>query len=125
MSDVVIRVENLGKRYRLQHQAQRQRYTALRDVLADGTKSVAKRLWSAFRRPKFSVSGSQHFSISPVEDFWALRDVSFSVRQGETLGIIGRNGAGKSTLLKILSRITEPTEVRARIKGRVASLLEA
>ncbi len=62
--------------------------------------------------------------LSPREAFWALRNVSFEVQQGEVLGIIGRNGAGKSTLLKVLSRITEPTEGRVRIRGRVASLLE-
>jgi len=121
LSEVVIRVENLGKRYRIQHRQQRQRYVALRDVLADQTKSMARRLWSVVRGP---------WSRSPVvhspsqEDFWALRDISFDVKQGDSLGIIGRNGAGKSTLLKILSRITVPTEGRFRMRGRIASLLE-
>ncbi|MCX6925597.1 MAG: ABC transporter ATP-binding protein, partial [Verrucomicrobia bacterium] len=82
---------------------------------------LARRLWSALRPSPLSSLPS---SRSASEDFWALKDVSFSVRQGETLGIIGRNGAGKSTLLKILSRITEPSEGRVQIKGRVASLLE-
>ena len=127
MSEAIISVEGLGKRYRIRHQQQGGvRYKALRDVLADTTKSVGKRLWSI-------ISAFQHFSVSAFEnvlrppsseDFWALKAVSFEVRQGETLGIIGRNGAGKSTLLKILSRITEPTEGRVRIKGRVGSLLE-
>jgi lipopolysaccharide transport system ATP-binding protein len=108
----VISVENLGKTYRISHQAERQRYVALRDVIAD-------KLQGLFRPRKLRTGDH-----SSMEDFWALKDVSFEVKQGEVLGIIGRNGAGKSTLLKILSRITEPSEGRVRIKGRVASLLE-
>jgi lipopolysaccharide transport system ATP-binding protein len=125
MSDLVIRVENLGKKYRILHQRDRQRYVTLRDLLAD--KLLAPKRWL---ESQIANGGARHAlkpaynTASKREDFWALKDVSFEVKRGEVLGVIGRNGAGKSTLLKILSRITEPTEGLARIRGRVASLLE-
>ncbi|MDD2308773.1 MAG: polysaccharide ABC transporter ATP-binding protein [Desulfuromonadaceae bacterium] len=112
----VITVENLGKKYTLQHQ-QREQYTALRDVITNGVRNLSKKILSPFTPHSSPLTASQ-------EDFWALKDVSFEVKQGDRVGIIGRNGAGKSTLLKILSRITEPTTGSIRIKGRVASLLE-
>ena len=110
----VISVENLSKKYIIDHQKQ-ERHTTLRDALANGAKQFADKLIHPFAVPQ---NDPTH------EEFWALKEVSFDIRQGDRVGIIGRNGAGKSTLLKILSRITEPTSGKISIKGRVASLLE-
>ena len=104
MSDSAIIVENLSKKYIIGHQ-QEERYSTLRDSIV-----------STFKR-------KQKSDLS-TEEFWALKDVSFNIKQGDRVGVIGRNGAGKSTLLKILSRITEPTDGRIHMHGRVASLLE-
>ncbi|HEV2223910.1 MAG TPA: ABC transporter ATP-binding protein [Candidatus Acidoferrales bacterium] len=101
MSDAAIRVDGIGKRYRV---GQRESYRALRDVLSNAFRSNGRR--------------------KPKDFIWAVRDVSFEVKQGEVVGLIGRNGAGKSTLLKLLARITRPTVGRAELHGRIASLLE-
>jgi lipopolysaccharide transport system ATP-binding protein len=110
MSSSIIRVDNISKEFVLSHEVQ-EKYTALRDVVA----SKAKRL--------FSFAGTKEEKATK-EVFFALRNVSFDINQGDRVGIMGRNGAGKSTLLKILSRITEPSSGRIAIRGRVASLLE-
>ena len=108
--DLVIRVEGLGKRYRIRDRNAQRRLT---DSLA------------GWLRPRARMPGSASQDADRAGDWiWALRDVSFEVRAGEVVGLIGRNGAGKSTLLKLLSRITRPTEGSAWIRGRIASLLE-
>ena len=120
----VIKIENLSKKYLISErpsQGQAYQYTALRDVL---TRQLARPV-AALRQMIGGTRDSQESRRQNENaDFWALKDVCLEVKQGDRVAIVGRNGAGKSTLLKILSRITEPTEGRVRIKGRVASLLE-
>src|SRR3990170_1403320 len=123
MRDLALDVTDLGKKYRIgqRHGA----YRTLRDVLAGALAGRGRNRPSASvstatdeRRPPSTVHRP------PSDEIWALRGVTFDLERGQVLGIIGRNGAGKSTLLKLLSRVTEPSEGRAEIRGRVGSLLE-
>lgn len=111
---IAVTVESLSKKYIIRHQ-NRPRHATIRDVVSSSVRSLMQRVAHPLTARKDHPT---------YEEFWALKDVGFDIHQGERVGIIGRNGAGKSTLLKILSRITEPTTGRVKIRGRVASLLE-
>ena len=115
---LALQTEKLSKRYSIGHEA------AGRDARASFRETLARHARNLRRNAVDLARGRQIIQGDEVEEFWALKNVSFEVNRGEVVGIIGLNGAGKTTLLKILSRITELTEGRATIRGRVASLLE-
>jgi lipopolysaccharide transport system ATP-binding protein len=114
MGDIAIRVQGLSKQYRIGKQ---ERYRTLRDVLMDA-------MYAPFRRAAGLLRGNAAAAANLNEIIWALRDVSFEIKKGDVVGIVGRNGAGKSTLLKILSRITDPTKGQIDVYGHVGALLE-
>src|SRR5260221_1535709 len=114
MSNTAIHIQGLSKKYRI---GRREQYRTFRDVLTNTITAPLQRVRGLLR-------GNASAAANLTDTIWALKDVSFSVKQGEVIGLIGHNGAGKSTLLKILSRITEPTEGRAEVFGRVGALLE-
>jgi lipopolysaccharide transport system ATP-binding protein len=117
MLEPIITVENVSKRYLVGHEFNRREHTTLRDAITHEVRNFARNAIDV-------LHGRQVVRGDDIEVFWALKNVDFEISEGEAVGIIGRNGAGKSTLLKILSRITEPTEGKVKLRGRVASLLE-